>query len=73
MSRYKVIQFYPNLGTPCIVHGYDSKSEAYEDINICRNYAEVPYIAIDEKGEIFDACTFGLDRKEMAKLIEENL
>ena len=71
--KYKVIQFYPNLGTPVIVHGFQTKADAYEDINICRNYAEVPYIAIDSNGKIFDACTFGLDRNEMARLIEENL
>lgn len=70
---YKVIQFYPNCGLPVRVTGHKTKQEAYETINICRNYADVPYVAIDGSGNIFDICTFGMTKQEMAKLIEENL
>lgn len=69
---YKVFQFYPNLGIKVRVLEYKTKDEAYETINICRNYAEVPYLAIDGKGKIFDICTFELTREQMAKMIEEN-
>jgi len=70
---YKVLQFYPNLGIKVRALGFKTKREAYETINICRNYADVPYVAIDDNGNIFDICTFDMTRQEMAKLIEENL
>ena len=69
--KYRVFQFYRNLGMPVIIHEYDTKAEAYEDINICRNYANVPYLATDKKGKIFDICTFDMSREEMAKLLME--
>lgn len=52
---------------------HKTKQDAYDTINICRNYADVPYIAIDRQGNIFDICTFDMTKQEMAKLIEENL
>ena len=70
---YKVLQFYPNLGIKVRVTEHKTKNEAYETINICRNYADVPYVAIDGNGKIFDICTFEMTRQEMAKMIEENL
>ena len=70
---YTVIQFYPNLGLKVRCLEYKTLKGAYEAINICRNYAEVPYIALDKNGEIFDICTFDMTRKQMAELIEECL
>ena len=70
---YRVLQFYPNLGLKVRVTEHKTRADAYETINICRNYADIPYCAIDSKGHIFDICTFDLSREEMARLIEENL
>lgn len=70
---YKVLEFYPNLALKVRVTEHETKSEAYDVINICRNYAEVPYVAIDSRGSIFDVCTFGMKREEMARLIREEL
>lgn len=70
---YKIIQFYPSLGLKVRALEFKTKKEAYETINICRNYADVPYVAIDGKGNIFDICTFDMTRQEMANLIEECL
>lgn len=70
---YKIIQFYPSLGLKARLLTFKTKKEACETINICRNYADVPYVAIDGKGDIFDICTFDMTRQEMANLIEECL
>lgn len=70
---FKVIQFYPNLGIKVRVTKHKTKKDAYDTINICRNYADVPYVAIDSSGKIFDICTFDMTRREMADLIEECL
>ncbi len=68
---FLVFQFYPNLGIKVRVTEHKTKQDAYETINICRNYADVPYLAIDSKGKIFDICTFDLTREQMAQMIEE--
>ena len=68
---YYVFQFYPNLGLRVRVTEHKTKREAIEVINICRNYAGIPYLATDSKGNIFDICTFDLTRKQMAQMIEE--
>jgi len=71
---YKVIQFYPNIEKLLVrVTEHKTKAEAYETINICRNYASVPYVAINANGDIFDIETFDMSREEMARLIQEYL
>ena len=70
---YTVIQFYPNTGLKVRATEHKTKTDAYETINICRNYADVPYVAVDGKGNIFDICTFDMTRQQMADLIEECL
>lgn len=68
---YRVFQFFPNLGIKVRITEHQTKEDAYETINICRNYAEVPYIATDRNGKIFDMKTFGLSRRDIAHMLEE--
>lgn len=69
---YTVIQFYPGLGVPVRAVEYKKYSEAIETVNICRNYAEVPYLLLRD-GKIIDFAEFDLGRKAMAEMIEKYL